>query len=115
MPSARSAWSSSGSADWRSGGASGPAGFSTSTLADLAAVRSVIEDGAVHLHHVAYTLDEIKGRIQSGAPEERVKLEAHGRIYDELCERMKVRLGPTDEVTLHFLAADEAVLEIYRV
>jgi hypothetical protein len=84
------------------------------TLSDLDAVRSVLEQGAVHLHHVSYALDEARTNLQTRADAHRGAIESLGRRYDELSERMKVRLGPEHEATEHFVSANEAVLEIYR-
>jgi len=84
------------------------------TLADLQAVRSVIEEGAIHLHRVAYALDRARGSIHNGAPEHYLQLQAYGQTYDELCERMKVRMRPEHDVTRHFVAANESALDIYR-
>jgi hypothetical protein len=84
------------------------------TLADLAATREVIEQGAIHLHHIAYALDDVKQNLVGKAEAAHEELKVLGRTYDELVERMKVRLGPEHEVTRKFVGADEAVLEAYR-
>ena len=83
-------------------------------MADLAAVRDVVEEGAVHLHRVAYVLDDVRSHLMSKLDEWHAKLTEFGERYDELSERMKVRLGPDHEVTREFVGAGESVLDIYR-
>ena len=84
------------------------------TLADLAAVRDVIEQGAIHLHRVAYVLDPVRQDLEGNAKTAHAALEPLGREYDELVERMKVRLGPGHEVTREFEAANQATLDAFR-
>jgi hypothetical protein len=84
------------------------------TLADLEAVRSVIEDAAVHLHHVAYALDDVKLDPIGNASKAHAEIKNLGRRYDEISERMKVRMGPAHPATQHLVAANEAVLEIHK-
>jgi len=84
------------------------------TLHDLDAVRSLIEDGAVHLHDIAYALDKLVENLPDNADEIQGELRVRGKRYDELVERMKVRLGPDHETTREFIGANEAVLEIFR-
>jgi hypothetical protein len=84
------------------------------TLADLAAVRAVVEDGAVHLHRVAYALDPVKLDPQSNARTASAALGPLGEKYDEVSERMKVRLGPEHEITRKYVGAGEAALDATR-
>jgi hypothetical protein len=84
------------------------------TLVDLAAVRCVLEDGAVHLHRVAYALDLVKLDLRSNAESVYAKLTELGERYDELVERMKIRLGAEHEVTRKFMGANAALLDAYR-
>jgi hypothetical protein len=84
------------------------------TLTDLAAVRDVLEQGAINLHRVAYALDPVQQDLQSNAKATHAALETLGREYDEFVERMKVRLGPVHEVTREFEAANQATLDAFR-
>jgi hypothetical protein len=84
------------------------------TLADLAAVRAIVEDGAVHLHHVAYALDPVKQDPRGNASKALAVLGPLGEKYDEVSERMKVRLGPEHEVTRKYVGAGEAALDATR-
>jgi hypothetical protein len=84
------------------------------TLADLAAVRDVIERGAIHLHQVAYALDPVKLDLEGNAREAHAALGPLGREYDELVERLKVRLGPEHQVVREFAGANEATLDAFR-
>jgi hypothetical protein len=83
------------------------------TLADLAAVRDVIEQGAIHLHRVAYALDPVKLDLEANAREAHAALEPLGREYDELVERLNVRLGPDHEVVREFAGANDATLDAF--
>jgi hypothetical protein len=84
------------------------------TLADLAAVRDVIERGAVHLHLVAYALDRSKQDLEGNAGRTYSELDKLGREYDELVERLKVRLGPDHDAVREFVDANAATLDAYR-
>jgi hypothetical protein len=84
------------------------------TLADLAAVRDVIERGAIHLHRVAYALDPVKLDLEANAIEAHAALGPLGRDYDELVERLKVRLGRDHEVVREFAGANEATVDAFR-
>ena len=84
------------------------------TLADLAAVRDVIDLGAIHLHRVAYALDPVKLDLERHAVQAHTTLGPLGRDYDELVERLKVRLGPEHEVTRELADADDATLDAFR-
>lgn len=84
------------------------------TLVDLEAARTVIEEGAITLHRVAYVLDDLRGPTSIKREEVRARLRDFGQRFDELSERLKVRLGPEHEVTREFVEADEAVLDMFR-
>lgn len=84
------------------------------TLADLEAARVVIEEGAIALHRVAYILDDLRGPTSRKREDVRERLREFGERFDELSERLKVRLGPDHEVTRKLVGANEAVLEIFR-
>jgi hypothetical protein len=77
-------------------------------------IRAVIEEGAIHLHRVAYALDDTKSGLMRKLDEIHATIEQIGQHHDELVERMKVRLGPDHEVTRKFLGANEATLDVYR-
>jgi hypothetical protein len=81
---------------------------------DVGAVRDVIEEGAVALHRDAYTLDDLRGPSSRSREDVYAALREFGQRYDELSERMRVRLGPEHEVTRKFVGAGEAVLDIFR-
>jgi septation ring formation regulator EzrA len=85
------------------------------TLSDLAAVRDVIEEGAVYLHRVAYALDLVNQDLLGNATEANAKLAKLGMTYDEISERLKVRLAPHHEVTQKFVGTVEAALEATQV
>lgn len=85
------------------------------TLSDLAAVRDVIEEGAVYLHRVAYALDLVKQDLEGNAKRAHAKLGELGMTYDEISERLKVRLEPRHEVAQKFMGAVEATLEAARI
>ena len=84
------------------------------TLTDLGAARDVIEDGAVELHRVAYVLDDLRGPRTKTLDVVRTELSDFGKHFDEVSERLKVRLGPDHDVTRAFVGAANATLEIFR-
>ena len=84
------------------------------TIVDLASARDVCEDGAIYLHRVAYALDPAKQDIIGRASESYVEMSELGKRYDEVSERMKVRLGPDHNVTRPFVGAGEAALDATR-
>jgi hypothetical protein len=84
------------------------------TLADLAATRDVLEAGAIHLHHVAYALDPVQVDLITNAKTTRETLAKLGKDYDELSERMKVRLHPDHETTREFVSASQEALDAWR-
>jgi hypothetical protein len=84
------------------------------TLADLAATRDLLERGAVHLHRVAYALDPVKQDLVGNAEKARTVLADLGVEYDEVSERLKVRLCPDHEATRTYVGAGEAFLEAWR-
>jgi hypothetical protein len=84
------------------------------TLADLAATRDVLEASAVHLHRIAYVLNDVKLDLPRNARAAGATLAGLGKSYDELSERVKVRLGPDHEATREFVAAGSAALNMWR-
>lgn len=98
-------------------------------LADLANVRTVIDETASHLHVVATVLDNVRLRLTTmgmgffestdGAvhPEGTELLSALGRAGDELdvlCARLAIRLGNEHAAMVELTAVDEAVLAVWR-
>ena len=84
------------------------------TLVDLASAREVCEDGAIYLHRVAYALDPAKQDVIGRGAESYAEVSVLGKQYDEVSERMKVRLGTDHEVTRPFVGAGEAALDATR-
>jgi hypothetical protein len=83
-------------------------------VADLNAVREIVEEGAILLHRVAYELDPVKQNLESNAKDAVVALGPLGRDSDALVERMKVRLGPDHDVARAFEHAIGAMLDAFR-
>jgi hypothetical protein len=83
-------------------------------VADLEAVREVVEEGAIRLHRVAYALDPVKQDLEGNARKALAALEPLGRDSDELVERMKVRLGQDRDLAREFESANEATLDAFR-
>jgi hypothetical protein len=92
-------------------------------LADLANVRDLIDDAAVHLHRVEYALDAVRrhlGRNQfrffadAEGQELFLAVERAGEEFDVLRERLAVRLGEDHEAVTRITEANQAVPEIFR-
>jgi hypothetical protein len=106
-----------GSAVWQQG-----RGFGHERkMADLEAVRRLLDDAAIALHDADYARAEVQSaHIQEGRwlaqrrGESVQELHEAGKSLDRLRERLTVRLGADHEVVKQFRAADEALLEMYR-
>jgi hypothetical protein len=98
-------------------------------LADLAAVRDLMDETAAHLHGVATALDNVRLRLTTMGvgffesnegverPEGMEQLRELGRAGDQLDvlrERLAVRLGERHSVVVKLTEVDEAVLAIWR-
>jgi hypothetical protein len=94
-------------------------------LADLAAVRAVLDDAAVALHLVSYTLDSVRLRLTTHGPAGFFddggdgsklfeKLRDQGAEVDALVARLAIRFGEEHEVAKTYAGATEAVLDIFR-
>jgi hypothetical protein len=93
-------------------------------LVDLDNVRDVLDEAAVALHAVAYSLDDIRSSLvqhngvlffkSPEGTEMYTELGARGKALDALHERLSLRLGRGCEVVTAFKAADEAALGIWR-
>jgi hypothetical protein len=84
------------------------------TLSDLAAVRDVIEEGAIYLHRVSYAFDRAQREMNDDVERAHAALVEIGPTYDEIAERLKVRLEPHHEVAQKFAGAVEAGLDAAR-
>jgi hypothetical protein len=84
------------------------------TLSDLAAVRDVIEEGAIYLHRVSYAFDRARREMNDDVERAHAALVEIGPTYDEISERLKVRLAPHHEVAQKFAGAVEAGLDAAR-
>src|SRR4051794_14043111 len=84
------------------------------TLSDLEAARDVIEDGAVYLHRVSYAFDRARREVNDDVARAHATLAEIGPTFDEVSERLKVRLKPGHEVTRKFEDAVEAGLDATR-
>jgi hypothetical protein len=85
------------------------------TLADLAAVRDVLEEGAIYLHRASYALDLVKLDLQGNAPRVHARLNEIFVTCDEILERLKVRLKRQHRATVEFSAAVEATRKAAQV
>ena len=90
-------------------------------MADLEAVRRVLDDAAIALHEADYARGDVKrahirdGRKLLERGGEFVKrLGERGRALDELRERLTIRFGADHEIVDTFRAADDALLEMHR-
>jgi hypothetical protein len=84
------------------------------TLADLGATRDVLEAGAIHLHRAGYAMDPLNSDLMGQATSAKASLQPLGIAYDEISERITVRLGRSHAVTLAYVAAGEALLDVWR-
>jgi hypothetical protein len=90
---------------------------------DLDNVRDVLDEAAVALHETAYVLDTVRSDLTREGPavfstdsgsKIYTQLEERGKELDALTERLAVRLSRDHAVSREFLAADMAVLKLFR-
>jgi hypothetical protein len=91
-------------------------------VVDLDNVRDVLDEAAVTLHKVTYTLDRVPSELAirreftaEGVTETPEQLRAGSEAIAALLERLSVRLGRDHPVVREFAAADGAVLKVLDV
>lgn len=92
-------------------------------LADLDHVRSVLDEAAVVLHQLEYTLNEIRVELighgmsffaSDDGPRLFDEFTHSGVCLDELLERLKIRLGPQNEVVAALTTVAQAAVAIHQ-